>query len=115
MMWTRSRALQKALTGWATVSVVISVLPPGFGGSARAVNAVVFLTFGPACAIASLLARAVHLALAAVIAIAASLTVLLFSSQILLILGLWAPWRVAALVALTTVGLTWVPTRTSTN
>jgi hypothetical protein len=33
------------------------------------------------------------------------------SSQSLLLLGVWAPWRVTARVAVTTIALVWVPTR----
>jgi hypothetical protein len=103
--------LQKALLTWATVSFLIALLPSGAGGLARAVNAVVFMTLGPACALAVLLVRAVPAAVAGVVAVAASLTVLVLSSQMLLIIGLWAPWRVAALVALTTIALVLVPIR----
>jgi hypothetical protein len=103
--------LQKALLTWATVSFLIALLPSGAGGLARAVNAVVFMTLGPACALAVLLVRAVPPAVAGVVAVAASLTVLVLSSQMLLIIGVWAPWRVAALVALTTIALVLVPIR----
>jgi hypothetical protein len=103
--------LQKALLTWATVSFLIALLPSGAGGLARAVNAVVFMTLGPACALAVLLVRAVPAAVAGVVAVAASLTVLVLSSQMLLIIGVWAPWRVAALVALTTIALVLVPIR----
>jgi hypothetical protein len=103
--------LQKALLTWATVSFLIALLPSGAGGLARAVNAVVFMTLGPACALAVLLVRAVPAAVAGVVAVAASLTVLVQSSQMLLIIVVWAPWRVAALVALTTIALVLVPIR----
>jgi hypothetical protein len=109
MTTNRFRVLQVALLTWATVSFLIALLPPGTGGSARAVNAVVFMTLGPACALARLLLHAVSPAVVGVIAVAASLTVLVLSSQMLLIMGLWAPWRVAALVALTTIALVLFP------
>jgi hypothetical protein len=111
MTTTRFRVLQVALLTWATVSFLMALLPSGVGGLARAVNAVVFMTLGPACALAGLLVRAVPPAVAGVIAVAASLTVLVLSSQMLLIMGLWAPWRVAALVALTTIALVLGPIR----
>lgn len=96
---------QLAVSGWAAVSLVVALLPPGAGGPARAVNAVLFLTAGPGCALAGLLGGRVPWAMAASVAVAASLAVLLLSSQLLLILGLWAPWRVAALAALATIVL----------
>jgi hypothetical protein len=115
MTATRSRVLQAALTTWAAVSLLLALLPAGAGGLARAVNAAVFLTLGPACALAGLLAGRVPPAVAGVIAVAASLTVLVLSSQILLIVGLWAPWRVAALVAVIAVALVMVPIRVRTE
>jgi hypothetical protein len=108
---TRLRVLRVALLTWATASFLLALLPSGAGGLARAVNAIVFLTLGPACALAGLLVRKVPTAVAGVIAVAASLTVLVLSSQLLLLIGLWAPWRVTAFVALTTVALVWVPIR----
>jgi hypothetical protein len=114
MTMTRFRVLHVGLLTWATLSFFIALLPSGTGGLVRAVNAVVFLTLGPACALAVLLARAVPPAVAWVIAIAASLTVLVLSSQMLLIIGLWAPWRVAALVSSTTIALVLVQIRTWT-
>jgi hypothetical protein len=107
------RALQLALPIWATVSLLLALLPSGVGGLARAVNAVLFLTMGPGCAVAGLLARRLPPAVVGVVAVATSLTVLLLSSQMLLIVGMWAPWRVAALVALATIGLVVVQIRAS--
>ena len=108
----RFRPAQLALAAWAEVSVLVAILPEGVGGWPRAVNAIAFLTLGPACAVAWHLGRTVPAAAAAVIAIAASLTVLVLSSQLLLILGLWAPWGVTALVALVILARVVVPLRT---
>ena len=111
MTATRLRRLRVGLLTWATASLVLALLPSGVGGPARAVNAIVFLTLGPACALAALLVRRVPPAVAGVIAVAASLTGLVLSSQLLLLIGLWAPWGITALVALTTVALVLVPVR----
>jgi hypothetical protein len=113
MTLKRPRALQLALPIWATVSLLLALLPSGVGGLARAVNAVLFLTMGPGCAVAGLLARRLPPAVVGVVAVATSLTVLLLSSQMLLIVGMWAPWRVAALVALATIGPVVVQIRAS--
>jgi hypothetical protein len=113
MTTMRFRPPQVALLTWATVSFLLALLPTGTGGTVRAVNAVSFLTLGPACAIVLLLSRRVPPAVAGVIGVAASLTVLMLSSQLLLITGIWAPWGVAALVALITVALVVVPIRRS--
>jgi hypothetical protein len=109
------QALRLSLSTWAAVSFLLALLPPGAGGLVRAVNAVLFMTMGPGCALAGLLARRLPPAVVGVVAVATSLTVLLLSSQMLLIVGMWAPWRVAALVALTTMVLVVVQIRTSTE
>jgi hypothetical protein len=111
LITTRYRPAQVALVCWAATSLLVAMLPAGAGGWPRTLNAVVFLVFGPGCALAWHLGRSVPPAVAAVIALAASLAVLLLSSQLLLILGLWAPWGVTALVYLATVGLVAVPVR----
>jgi len=111
LITTRYRPAQVALVCWAATSLLVAMLPAGVGGWPRTLNAVVFLVFGPGCALAWHLGRSVPPAVAAVIALAASLAVLLLSSQLLLILGLWAPWGVTALVYLATVGLVAVPVR----
>jgi hypothetical protein len=98
-----------ALTCWALASLALAWLPPGVGGLPRTINAIVFMTLGPAVALAWYLARMVPLAVAGVVGLAASLVVLLLISQLLLLTGLWTPWRVAALIALVMIVLTWVP------
>jgi hypothetical protein len=90
---------------WALASYLVALLPAGTGGVPRAVNAVVFMTLGPGCAAMLWLTRLFPLALASVIAVACSLTTLLLSSQVLLVLGQWSAWRVAALVTWVTVAL----------
>lgn len=112
---TTPRAVPVALATWATVSFLLALLPPGVGGVARAVNAVLFLTTGPGCAVAGLLHRRVPPAAVGAVAVAMSLSVLLLSSQLLLVMGMWAPWRVAALVTLTTIALVVAQIRTSTE
>jgi hypothetical protein len=68
------RALQLALTIWATASLLLAPLPSGVGGLARVVNAVLFLTMGPGCALAGLLARRLPPAVVGVVAVATSHT-----------------------------------------
>lgn len=110
-----SRALPLVLPGWAALTVLVALLPAGAGGLLRAVNALLFLTLGPGCALAFLLARRLPPAVLMVVALATSLTVLLLSSQLLLILGIWAAWRVAALVAAVTIALAAIQVRTSSE
>lgn len=105
---------------WAAASLLLAFLPVGAGGLPRAVNAVVFMTLGPAVALMVLLTlparsrsrrgAALPPALAGVISLATSLTVLVLSSELLLLTGLWSAWGVAAMVAVATVTLTLVPT-----
>ena len=111
LITTRYRPAQLALVCWAATSLLVAELPAGVGGWPRTLNAVVFLVFGPGCALAWHLGRSVPPAVAATIALATSLAVLLISSQLLLILGMWAPWGVTALVAVATVGLVVMPGR----
>lgn len=103
--WKGLRALQLLLPAWAVVSVLVALLPAGVGGLVRVVNAVLFLTMGPGCALAGLLARRLPAAVVLVVGLSASFTVLLLSSQLLLILGVWRAWRVAALVGAATIAL----------
>jgi hypothetical protein len=105
MTFTRINRLQILVMAWAVASYLVALLPAGTGGLPRAVNAVVFMTLGPGCALMLALARSFPPAVAGVIAVAGSLTTLLLSSQLLLMLGLWAAWRVAALVTWVTVAL----------
>ena len=107
------RLLPPVLAGWAALSVVVALLPPGAGGLARVLNAVVFLSLGPGCALGSLLATRLPRAVLPVVALAASLTVLLLSSQVLLALGMWTAWRVAALVGAATIALAAIQVRTA--
>jgi hypothetical protein len=99
------RALTIAVPPWAALTAVLALLPAGTGGWARAVNALLFLTAGPGCAVATLLARRLPAGAVMVVSVATSLVVLLLGSQLLLVLGIWAPWRVASIVALTTIAL----------
>jgi len=48
-----SRA-QILLLGWTLLTCLVSLLPTGAGGFPRAMNAVVFMTFGPACGLMAL-------------------------------------------------------------
>ena len=111
MMPKHRRAARPVLVTWAVGSLLLALLPPGVGGSGRALNAVLFMTMGPAFAVGTVLLDRVTTAVATVIALATSLTLLVLSSEGLLMLGLWSPWRVAALVALATVAPTVIPIR----
>lgn len=108
MTTVRLRSPHAVILVWTTVSFLAAMLPPGVGGVPRAVNAVLFMTLGPGCALMITLLRSMPLETAASIAIGASLTVLVLSSQGLLIMGLWSTLHVAALVALATISFTLV-------
>jgi len=105
------RWLHAAILCWSGASAVVAFLPHGAGGVPRAVNAIVFLMFGPGCALALGLRRRVPFPVVATISLGASLPVLVVSSQLLLILRIWSPWGVTAVVGLVTVGLLLVPVR----
>lgn len=105
MSITRLSRPQLLVIAWAVTSYLVALLPAGTGGLPRAVNAVLFMTLGPACALALALTRRFPAAVACVVAIAGSVATLLLSSQLLLLLGLWSAWRVAALVTWFTVAL----------
>jgi hypothetical protein len=105
MTLTRLTRPQILIMAWAVASYLVALLPAGTGGLPRAVNAVAFMMLGPGCALMLALARVFPAALAGVLALAGSLATLLLSSQVLLILGLWSAWRVAALVTWVTVAL----------
>jgi hypothetical protein len=94
------------LVGWALVTFAVALLPEGVGGPVRAANATLFLTTGPALALISLLLRHLPPAVATVIALGTSLTVLVVGSQALLIVGLWHASAVTGLVAVATIALT---------
>lgn len=105
MSFTRLSRAQVLVIAWAVTSYLVALLPAGTGGLPRAVNAVLFMTLGPAGAVMLALTRVFHPGVAGVIAIAGSLATLVLSSQVLLLLGLWTAWRVAALVTWVTVAL----------
>lgn len=109
MIWTRLLPSQQALLGWAGASLALAFLPTGTGGPVRAINAVAFLCFGPGCAVMVRLAGSWSASVCSVIAIAVSFTVLVLSSQLLLILGAWSAPGVATLVALVTIALAVAP------
>ena len=111
MTWLRPRLPELAILGWVVVSLALSLLPTGVGGPARAINAVVFMGFGPGCAVMVRLAGRWSGLVCSVIALAVTLTVLILSSQLLLVLGAWSVPAVAGLVALVTVMLALVPLR----
>ena len=90
---------------WADLSFLLALLPHGVGGVPRAVNAVLFMTLGPACAVLLLL-RSLPPVVAVVVGMGVSLGTLIRASQALLILGIWTAWGVAGIVAITTIGLT---------
>ena len=121
MTTVRSRAIEVALPVWAATTALAAPRPAGLGGWPRAINAIAFLTLGPGLALLSLLLRLVDPVVAGVISVAGSLTVLVLSSQLLLLLGLWSPWGVAAMVATVTVAIStprlraesWAATRTA--
>ncbi len=106
---SRVRPIQLVLVGWALLSFAVALLPEGVGGSPRAVNAVLFLTLGPGCAMLLLLFRSLTPAVAVVVAMGTSLAILVLGSQALLILGMWRSSGVTLLVALATIGLTLLP------
>lgn len=105
MTLTRLSRPQLLVMAWAVASYLVALLPAGTGGLPRAINAVLFMTLGPACGLMLALTRVFPAAVSAVIAIAGSLATLLLSSQLLLLLGLWSAWRVAALVTWVTIAL----------
>lgn len=105
MTGTRLGRAQVVVIAWAVTSYLVALLPAGAGGLPRAVNGVLFMTLGPGCALALALTRRFPAAVACVIAIGGSVATLLLSSQLLLLLGLWSAWRVAALVTWVTVAL----------
>jgi hypothetical protein len=108
-----SRLVTFGLPLWALVTVALAPLPVGVGGWPRAVNAVAFMLLGPGIAMTAILVRLVDPTVAGVIAMAGSLTVLVLSSQALLVLHMWAPWRVAVLVAAVTIALALAPVRSA--
>lgn len=104
------RTLRAIILAWAVLSFSIALLPNGVGGVPRVVNAVLFMTLGPGCALLTLLlyprsVPAWSVALAGVVSVAASLTILVLSSQLLLMVGLWTVGGVAGAVTLATVAL----------
>ncbi|MBA2465531.1 MAG: hypothetical protein H0V42_11245 [Nocardioidaceae bacterium] len=104
------RTLRAIILAWAVLSFLVALLPGGVGGVPRVVNAVLFMTLGPGCALMALLLfrrslPAWSAALAGVVAIAASLTILVLSSQLLLMVGLWTVGSVAGAVTLATIAL----------
>jgi hypothetical protein len=98
-----------ALLGWAVATFSVGLLPEGVGDGLRTVNALVFLTLGPGCALLLVLVDVMPLPTALVVSLGASLGVLLLSSQVLLVMGLWRHSTVTALVATVTVGLVLAP------
>jgi hypothetical protein len=105
MTHTRLSRPQVLVLAWAVTSYLVALLPAGAGGLPRVVNGVLFMTLGPACALGLALTRRFPAGVATVMAIAGSLATLLVSSQLLLVLGLWSAWRVAALVTWVTMAL----------
>jgi hypothetical protein len=105
----RLRPVQLVLLGWALVSFLVALSPAGTGGLPRVLDEVVFLTLGPGCALMVLLCRTLPPPVAGVLSIAASLTVLVLSSMLLLVVGGWTVWGVAALVTAATAVFTLVP------
>ena len=105
MTATRFGRAQVLVMAWAVASYLIALLPAGTGGLPRAVNGVLFMTLGPACGLALALTRRFPAAVACVMSVGGSVATLLLSSQLLLLLGLWSAWRVAALVTWVTVAL----------
>ena len=99
---------------WADLSFLLALLPQGVGGVPRAVNAVLFMTLGPACAVMFLL-RSLPPVVAVVVGIGVSLGTLILASQTLLILGIWSAWGVAGIVAIATIGLTLLSERYFTD
>jgi hypothetical protein len=106
---TRLRPVQVVLLSWTLLSFVLAVLPPDMGGTVRALNAVLFITLGPGCALFLLLLEYMPPAEAAVVAIGTSLVTLVLGSQVLLIMGFWRTWGVTGIVALVTAALTLLP------
>jgi hypothetical protein len=98
-----------ALRGWAVATFLGGLLPEGVGDGLRTFNALVFLTLGPGCALLLVLRDVMPLPTALVVALGASLGVLLLSSQVLLVMGLWRHSTVTGLVATVTVGLVLAP------
>ncbi|HET9499734.1 MAG TPA: hypothetical protein VFO98_05705 [Marmoricola sp.] len=102
---------QWLLLAWAVVTFLLSLLPEGVGHDPRALNALLFLCLGPACALMLLLRGALPASGAAVVALGASLGILVLSSQLLLILGAWTAGGVTAIVAVVTIVVAFTPWR----
>lgn len=96
---------QWLLLGWAAVTFAVDLLPEGVGAELRTFNALLFLALGPGCALMLVLIHVVPLPTAMVVALGSSLGVLLLSSQVLLLMGLWRHSAVTGLVAAVTVVL----------
>lgn len=106
---SRLHPAQLVLVSWALLSFGLSLLPTGVGGPPRAVNAVLFMTLGPGCAMLVFLLRFLAPAVAVVVAGGTSLAILVLGSQVLLIAGVWRAWGVTALVALATIAIALLP------
>lgn len=100
-----------ALLGWAVATFLVGLLPEGVGDGPRTFNALLFLTLGPGCALMLVLVDVLPLSTAMVVALGSSLGVLLLSSQVLLVMGLWRHSTVTALVGAVTVVLVLAPWR----
>lgn len=104
------RAVRAVIVVWALLSLVLALLPSGVGGVPRVLNAVVFMTLGPGISLMVLLRSRPFLSdwsttVAGVVSVATSLTVLVLSSQLLLLLGHWSVAGIAGIVTLATVAI----------
>ena len=93
------------LVAWALGTFLVSLLPEGVGGAPRLVDVVLFLCLGPACALVVLLMRSMPPSVAGVVALGSSLAILVLSSQVLVLLGVWGFSSVTGIVCLVTVVL----------
>jgi hypothetical protein len=107
----KRRALCWLLVAWAVTSATLALLPAGAGGWPRATDVLIFMVFGPVCL--TVLARpSLPLPVAVTAGLGVSLGLLVVTSQALLLLQVWRPWAVTALIAVATVaGSLWVARR----
>ncbi len=119
---TSSRRAQVAVIAWCAVSVALALLPAGAGGPVRAVDAALFMLFGPA--VAGLVtarrareARPSDAPLPPLVEVllwtSASIAALAVTSTAIVFAGLWSTPTMVAVVAVETLLLASWPIRSA--
>lgn len=98
-----------ALLAWSAATFAFALLPDGAGDFPRALNALLFLVLAPAFALMFLLRDTLPPTAAAVVSLGSSLGILVLSSQLLLLVDLWSPWGVTAMVGAATLIMAFAP------